>query len=194
MNTVGIIGAVTGVAALAYAVWAVDDAHKEMASLREEIDALHDRVRKLEPSDISAPAEPQPEDDKGEMKTELKSILRDEYGAEDEDEPEVEFEEPGEEDEDAMVYYNNASGTADWFVVERFDEDLDFTEFQYDADKDLLFRHGSVVNEHYPELAELLYADYYGDDDAEGHVVVKDSLDSSQKTFAVSILHGDREE
>lgn len=191
MNAIGIIGAATGVAALAYAVWAVDDAHKEMASLREEIDALHDRVRKLEPSDISTkPAEPQPE-----MKDEIESILRDDYAAEeDEPEPEVEFEEPGEEDEDAMVYYNNASGTADWFVVERFDEDLDFTEFQYDADKDLLFRHGSVVNEHYPELAELLYADYYGDDDATGHIVVKDSLDSSQKTFAVSILHGDREE
>lgn len=114
MNAIGIIGAVTGVAALAYTVWAVDDAHKEMASLREEIDALHDRVRKLEPGDISTSEEPKPEP-QGEMKEEITSILRDDYAAEDE-EDEIEFEEPGEED--AMAFYDNDTGVTDWFVVE----------------------------------------------------------------------------
>lgn len=188
MNPLGILGAVTGVAAVAYTIWAINDANEEMASLRSEIDMLHDRIHKLEKRISEDSEESDKDDDRAELKNDLQLILREEYGDEDDDEPHGLPDPEEEREEDIMAYYENLSDNEDWIVLERFDEDIPETDFQYEANQDLLYRNGTVVNDDYPGLHDLVFDDYFGDPEGSGHIVVTDNADIDKATFTVSIL------
>lgn len=184
MNAWAIVGAVTGVVALGYSVWAINDAHEEMNSLREEIDSLHDRVRRLEKN---VPEEPSKEEiSKEEFKREMAELIKEEFGDDDTDEPRG-LPTPEEIREEEMMFVAD-NETPEWVVVDRFEYDLDETDFLYKSMDDVLYRRGSVVNDDFPELHELLYDDYYGDPNTSGHATVRDLGDPSGNVYTVSIL------